>query len=114
MKTTKVYQSLSNKISMTMVKNIIFLAFLAIFSIFVINTFLVEKYIFWYVDQEWLINYSQGFVRRGLSGSLLILLKDKYNLDAFKAIKLFAYLTYLLFAGIYLLKVKQSQKVLNI
>ncbi|MBD2343407.1 hypothetical protein [Anabaena subtropica] len=99
---------------MNSLKNIIFIIFLIIFIGFVIDVFLIKKFLFSYVYEEWLINYSQGFIRRGFPGSILFFFNNNYKIDIFKIIKLFSYFTFLLFSSIYLLKVKQSKKILDL
>ena len=69
-----------------------------------------------YQFQEWLINYSQGFVRRGLPGTFFLFLHSKYDISIihiYNCIRDFAYATFLLFSSIYILKVRQSLKILD-
>ncbi|OKH31304.1 hypothetical protein NIES2101_41610 [Calothrix sp. HK-06] len=101
-------------ISIILIKKIVFCFFAITFTIRVINLFLMQKFISTYVYEDWLINYSQGFVRRGFSGSILLFLNNNYSLDTFQVFRWFSYLIFLVFCGIYLLKVKQSKQVLDL
>ena len=103
----------SNSISSSSAQKIIFYVSLFILAALLIRVFFIARPFSGYVFKEWLINYSQGFVRRGLAGTFFLFLQKQYNLDIYKVVKLFAYLTFLLFSSIYILKVRQSLKILN-
>ncbi|GET35665.1 hypothetical protein [Microseira wollei] len=113
MSNKKIFFYQYNCISINLIKSIVLFFFLIISIGFFITIFLINNYLFSYVYEEWLINYSQGFVRRGLPGAILLLLTN-LNLDIFKLIKLFSYITFLLVYSIYLFKVRQSKKVLDL
>ena len=112
-KNSDVLQNLLNSNSSSLVKNFIFYFFLFIFVACVIELFWVQKFFYRYVFLEWLVNYSQGLVRRGLTGTFFLFLHKQYNLDIYKVIQCFAYLTFLFFSSIYILKVRQSKKILD-
>ena len=99
--------------SNTLAKNVIFYAFLFIFAFLLIKAFWINKFFYSYVLQEWLINYSQGFIRRGLPGTIFLFLVEEYNINIYKVIQGFSYCTFLLFSTIYLVKVRQSKKILD-
>jgi hypothetical protein len=94
-------------------KNTVFAIFLILFILLINQRFVIEKHFAPYIFQEWIINYSQGFIRRGLFGSILLSLHSSYGVDIFTFIKDFSYTTFLLLAGIYILKVRRSQDILN-
>lgn len=52
------------------IQTILFYSFLVIFILFVVSAFFARQYFSDYVFREWLINYSHGFVRRGLPGTI--------------------------------------------
>ncbi|WP_241392574.1 hypothetical protein [Rippkaea orientalis] len=67
--------------------------------------------------QEWLINYSQGFIRRGLIGTILWFIHIKFGIDILdirRFLQFFSYGTFLTFSGIYIFKVKQCTKRLTL
>jgi hypothetical protein len=101
-----------NNKSTLLTKNVIFYSFLSIF-IFLFVRLLLNNYFDSYVFEEWLVNYSQGFVRRGLAGTFLLFLNQYYNINIFDTIRYFSYAIFLVFSGIYIFKVKQSERVLN-
>lgn len=100
-------------ISINLIKKIIFSCFAILFILRLIDLFSMQKFLSPFVYEEWLINYSQGFVRRGLSGSILLFLNN-YGLDTFQILKWCSYLIVLFFSGMYLLQVKLSNKVLDL
>ena len=51
-----------------------------------------------FVLTEWAINYSAGFIRRGLSGEAIVWIQDLFNLEYEAAIAIIAYSAYFLFA----------------
>lgn len=97
------------------VKNLIFYFFILILFLFFILVFYSSNKGFpLYPYTELMINYSHGFVRRGLPGTILIFLQKEYNINLFhKPLMALGCSIYLLFTSIYIFKVKQSQKVLN-
>jgi hypothetical protein len=107
-------QNLHKDISINLIKNIVFFSFVLYLILFVVDTFILKNYISDYIYQEWLINYSQGFIRRGFLGTIILLLNKSYGLDVFTIIKIFLYLTFLLFITIYILQVKKAEKFLDI
>ena len=109
----QVISNSSNSISSSLITKIIFYISLFILVALLIRVCLITTPFSGYVFQEWLINYSEGFVRRGLSGTFLLFMQKQYNVDIYKVVKFFAYLTFLLFSSIYLLKVRKSRKILN-
>ena len=66
-------------------KNYIFYSFFllicSLIPIFLILTFFYERKIPIYAIQELMINYADGFVRRGLTGSVLMFLIKQYNIN---------------------------------
>jgi hypothetical protein len=98
-------------VSTRLTKTNIFRISLIIFSFFIIDIFFIREFIFKYIYHEWLINYSQGFIRRGLPGEILLILKNNYNLDTFKVFQYFSYITFSIFLCCYLIKVNQSKKI---
>lgn len=103
----------SNQNSSYFLKQIIFYSFIILFTILIIKAFLISKSFSTYVFQEWMINYSQGFIRRGLTGTFWFLLHDIYKINIYIYIVGFSYLTFILFSSIYIWKVKKSLKFLN-
>jgi hypothetical protein len=95
-------------------KNTVFVLVLILLSFFLIDILFVQRYLFFYVYEEWLINYSQGFIRRGLPGEVLIFFSNHFGLDPFKQIQSFSYLLLILFAATYLIRVRQSLRVLDL
>lgn len=95
-------------------KNAAFLLILIIISFYLVDILVVKRYLFFYVTEEWLINYSKGFIRRGLPGEVLLFFNNTFGLDAFTLIKAFSYLIFLIFIGVYITKVKQSLKLLDL
>lgn len=106
-------QNLFNGNSKIFVNNLIFYLFLFIFSLLVIEVFWVNKFFHHYVFYEWLINYSQGFIRRGLSGTLLLFLQQEYKINIHRVIRYFGYVIFLFFSMLYLIKTQQSKKKLD-
>ncbi len=105
-----------NTNSKSFIKNCIFYSFISLFVFIVIKTFFIQKYFSKYVFQEWLVNYSQGFVRRGLIGTFFLFIHTTYDIsliDIYNIIRYFAYATFLLFSSIYIFKVRQSKKILD-
>jgi hypothetical protein len=100
------------KISTMLKKEFIFWIFIVLFGLFFTSRILMPNYFSEYVISEWLINYSQGFVRRGLTGTFFLLMQTKYDL-VLSTLRYFSYATFLLFAGIYVLKVRKSIEILN-
>lgn len=109
------FNLLNNNLS-SYLKKFIFYIFIIQIIFFFIITVLVQKGVSFDNDvfQEWLINYSQGFVRRGLPGTFFLFLQKQYNVDIYKTIKYFAFLTFLLFSTMYIIKVRESKKILNL
>lgn len=64
-----------------LLKKIIFYTFLFLFVSLTIKFFIFDKIYSKYAFEEFLINYSHGFVRRGLIGTIFLLLKREYNID---------------------------------
>jgi hypothetical protein len=55
-----------------------------------------------WVVNDWLINYSGGFVRRGLAGSLLLWLAEHIQMDVYLTITLFVHSLFIVVAVTYL------------
>ncbi|HMO16999.1 MAG TPA: hypothetical protein PKA63_00065 [Oligoflexia bacterium] len=66
-----------------------------------------------YVFEEWLINYTQGFIRRGLPGTALLYLKNHLYLDIYIALKFFSYLTFLTFALLYIFRITRIWNIIS-
>jgi len=104
----------------TSIKKIIFLVFLIIFiTLFSYYLSTVRNFanLYNYVYSEWLVNYAGGFVRRGLTGSVIFWLRENLNLTNAKTFFMVIYSFYLIFfvwSIIYLIKVNKSLKVLTI
>lgn len=112
----KLYNYFTNSEN-TSIKKIIFLGFILIFTILIIYYFILKSSFSNYVYSEWLVNYAGGFVRRGLTGSFIFLLRENFNLTTPQIFYIVVYSNYLIFliwSVIYLIKVNQSLKVLRI
>ncbi|WP_218959085.1 hypothetical protein [Baaleninema simplex] len=94
-------------------KKIIFYCFLFLFAILIVRAFGIHKYFSGYVFMEWMVNYKGGFVRRGLTGEIFLYLQEHYGLDVYRIAQKFAHLTYLVFSGWYILKIKKCKKIMN-
>lgn len=95
------------------VNTLIFYGFVAFFSGLTVDLFFVRSFFSHYIFSEWLINYSQGFIRRGLPGSLLLFLKSRANLDPYPIVKYLNYIIFVLFSGLYLVKIYDLKERLN-
>ncbi|MGC9502673.1 hypothetical protein [Baaleninema sp.] len=95
-------------------KQIIFGIFLFIFAAVAVRTFVVHSMFANYVFEEWRVNYSGGFVRRGLTGTFMIFLQDSYNINIYEALRSLSYLVYLLFASVCFLKINKSKGMLDL
>ncbi len=98
-------------------KNCVFYFFLIFFSLFLIKIYLINKPFSTYMFQEWLINYSQGFIRRGLIGTILWFIHTKFSIDILdirRFLQVFSYATFLIFSGIYIIKVREIIKLLTL
>lgn len=87
-------------------KNNFYIFFLAIFLIFyLVNIFEYQK-IFTlhpWITGDWLINYSNGFVRRGLLGEAAIQLSSIFNISILNLVLLFKFSTYLIWITFFFL-----------
>ncbi|ACK67299.1 hypothetical protein PCC8801_3329 [Rippkaea orientalis PCC 8801] len=98
-------------------KNCIFYGFIILISVLVIQKFLFGKSFSTHVFQEWLINYTQGFVRRGLIGTILWLVHTQFSIDIAdirRFVQGFSYGSYLVFFSLYIVYIRQSIKILNL
>jgi hypothetical protein len=86
---------------------VVFLVLLLINSIYYIN-FFVYSFNEWLVA-DWLINYSGGFTRRGLSGELIFLISNFFNWDVLDFLfYFFSFFQFLLFFSILILLYKKK------
>ena len=67
-----------------------------------------------YVFNEWLIHYDQGFIRRGLPGTLLLILHREFGLDIYSVVMTIGYVLLFAFFVAYLYKVKKAIDFLSI
>ncbi len=106
-----------NNYENTSIKKIIFLGFILIFTALISYYFFVKQSFSNYVYSEWLVNYAGGFVRRGLTGSIIFSLRKMFNLTTpqmfFKVVYV-NYLIFLVWSIIYLIKVNKSLKILTV
>lgn len=104
----------------TSIKKIIFLGFIIIFTgLFSYYLLTIIKFanLYHYVYSEWLVNYTGGFVRRGLTGSVIFWLRNTFNLNNTQMFFMVIYINYLIFfiwSIIYLIKVNKSFRFLRI
>jgi hypothetical protein len=98
-------------------KNCLFYIFIILFVFLIVKVFFIYDVFDEYIFHEWLlINYSQGFVRRGLLGTFFLFIHKKYDISIdfiYHAIRYFSYSTFLVFSSIYIFKVRQAQKILT-
>ncbi|MBR8832076.1 MAG: hypothetical protein Cpurp_12820 [Chlorogloea purpurea SAG 13.99] len=98
-------------------RNLVFYLFLLIFAFSIVNAWIIREALSKYVFDEWLINYSHGFVRRGLVGTFLMFIHDKFyiSIDGIRKIILhFSYIIYCIFSIIYITKVNNLKKQLSL
>lgn len=66
-----------------------------------------------WVVTDWLTNYSSGFVRRGLPGSILLLMTEYLNFNPYISLTIFVSLLYLLVSIFYIYKFFKLQHFMN-
>lgn len=100
----------------TFIKKVIFCGFILIFTTLITDHFLKQRFSN-YVYSEWLINYAGGFVRRGLTGTIIFGVREFFNFNndqMFFMVVSVNYVIFLIFAGNYIFKVNQSFKLLTL
>lgn len=66
-----------------------------------------------WVFTDWLTNYSSGFVRRGLAGSILLFMTENFNLNPYITLTIFVSLLYLVISIFYIHKIFKLQYFMN-
>lgn len=66
-----------------------------------------------WVFTDWLVNYTSGFVRRGLGGSILLFFAKNYGLNIHAFLTGFIYLIYLVVSCFYLQRIIRSYRLLD-
>lgn len=114
-KKNRLFNYLTNPSNAVLKKSIFFL-FLLVFTVLITYYFILNQSFSNYVYSEWLVNYAGGFVRRGLTGSIIFWLREQFNWNnpqMYLIVVYFNYIIFLIWTIIYLFKVNQSLKILN-
>lgn len=97
-------------------KGIILSTFAIVYVVLFTNTFLraifnsgLNEWVF----TDWLTNYSSGFVRRGLAGSILLFMTENFNFNPYITLTIFVSLWYLLVSIFYIYKILKLQYFMN-
>ena len=113
----KLSYSISNSSDRQPIKTIILssfaIAYLALFLRFFSSAIFKGSLNQW-AFTDWLTNYTAGFVRRGLSGSLLLFMAQNFNLDAYLTVTIFVYAAYFAVSAFYLNKIIRLRQHIGI
>ncbi|NEO84102.1 MAG: hypothetical protein F6J87_07590 [Spirulina sp. SIO3F2] len=83
------------------IKYVVLLLFTAIYCLFLFDNIQAQNF-GWYNYTEWFVNYSGGFIRRGLPGQALLILAQNGIITPFRAAFALGYFGILLVTALYL------------